>query len=1191
MKTITIDGNGAAAHAAYAFSQIAVVYPITPSSPMAEYVDEWSHAGRHNLFEEKVVTTQMQSEAGVAGALHGALSAGALASTFTSSQGLLLMIPDLYKTAGELLPAVLHVAARTVATHALCIFGDHSDVTAVRQTGVTMLCSSSVQEAADLAIVAHLTALLTSLPVLHFFDGFRTSHEYSKIQVFDEKDGYAELKPLLKELGFHEKADEFRARALAPERPIVRGTTQNPDVFFQNRERANPYYAAVPETVKKVMNALFKYTGRAYRPFDYFGAVNAALVVVAMGSSTEVLEETIVRGNAQGKRYGLIKVRLYRPFDVSSFLAVLPKTCKKIAVLDRTKEAGSVGEPLYLDVCAALKEGGLEKLTVVGGRYGLGQKDFTPACAQAVFANLLKSNPKHPFTVGITDDVTHLSLPLPPVKRRQTEMLECKFYAFGSDGTVGANKETVKLVGANTDLFAQAYFVYDSKKSGGITVSHLRFSPKPIKAEYLVEDADFIACHLSTYAQTLDMFSSLKRGGTFLLNTDVTTTEELELLLPARARKTLYEKRAKLYLIDANAIAEKSGLRGKSSAVLQAAFFALNPTLIPYPAALRLLKDSAKKRFARKGEKTVKSNLNAIEQAEKGLRLIKLPTRWKYAETDETAPADRPENAEDFFSCVARPVLSLNGNDLPVSAFNADGSMPTDTAKREKRGVALSVPLWNPDTCIQCTLCALSCPHACIRPFLIKEDAPAPEFFRTRPALQAAGYKFRIQVSSLDCMGCGVCSEVCPVNRKTLSTAQKTSEKPDESKQAIVMTLADELPENERAGWNFSQTLSAPPPETFQKMNEIKRSQFSQPLFEFSGACAGCGETPYLKILTQLFGKRMVIANATGCSSIYGGTYPTCPYAKAPDGRGPAWANSLFEDNAEFGFGIHLAYKTRRNALKTRLKSYLKTQTDEKTLAAANAWLNTYDDGEANEPHARALLSLLQQKRDKATKALLKDGDEFIKKSVWTVGGDGWAYDIGYGGLDHVLSSGEDVNILVLDSETYSNTGGQLSKATPLGAVTKFAVGGKRTPKKELGRIFLSYGNVYVAQCALGYDPAQFIKALREAESYKGPSIVICYATCIAHGFEMKNSQAEQRKAVECGHWQVYRYDPLCRTNPNAPFTLDQKPPVSPLTDFLNGEIRFASLKVTSSDDFPVVQAQAEKHAERKTAFYKNLSD
>ncbi len=1195
MKKVILDGNAAAAHAAYAFSQLAVIYPITPSSPMAECVDEWSAAGRKNLFGEKTATVQMQSEGGVAGALHGALSAGAATVSFTSSQGLLLMLPDLYKLAGELLPTVVHVAARSIATHALCIFGDHSDVMACRQTGAAMLCSASVQESADLAVTSHLAAYKTSLPFLHFFDGFRTSHELSTAQIFDEKNGYEELSPILQELNFESDLARFRARSLNPEHPVQRGTAQNPDVFFQNRERANPAYENAPAIVQRVMNVFSKHVGRTYKLFDYVGDPDAESVIVAMGSATETIEEYI-RADKQGSRYGLIKVRLYRPFSADAFLSALPAACKRLAILDRTKESGSVGEPLYTDICALLKERKRANVTVIGGRYGLGSKEFTPTMVGAIFKNLQSETLKNHFTVGIVDDVTHTSLPLENPVHLSTKERAYKFYGFGSDGTVSAVKSTAKLVGAHTDLYAQAYFVYDSKKSGGITISHLRFSPNQIKSPYLIEEADFIACHSAAYVRRYDMLSQLKEGGVFLLNSPAKNARQLEQLLPPHARKTLAEKKANLFVIAADEIARNCGISGKTSLVLQTAFFTLNAYLIPTNHSLALLKESVKSRFSKKGQRTVEANLRAIDEAKNALLEIPIPASWNQ-EPDPAIPAELTTCAapsmrtgDPFFDEVAIPIRDLRGDQLPVSAFSADGSVPTDTAKHEKRGVALFLPRWQQENCIQCTQCSFVCPHACIRPVLLTEDVTVPDNFPTKPALQANGYRFKIQLSPQDCMGCGVCAQVCPANRKAVATAEKNNAPLDESKLALNMKKAEEIAEQESSNWQFSRMISPPPQAILEKMPAVKRSQFRTPLFEFSGACAGCGETPYIKVLTQLFGEDMIIANATGCSSIYGGTFPTCPYAKTSNGNGPAWANSLFEDNAEFGLGIRLAYNARRNQLRAQLQRYEKTASTQ-LKNAIEAWSNSFSNViKSKETTAQLLPLLTAKKQEKEVQEILAQADCLSEKSVWIVGGDGWAYDIGYGGLDHVLASGENVNVLVLDSETYSNTGGQVSKATPLGAVAKFALQGKRLAKKDLGLPFLSYGYVYVAQCAMGADQAQLLKALQEAESYHGPSLVICYSPCIAQGLEMKNSQAEQKRAVDCGHWHLYRYDPLRRTNPNTPFTLDSKAPTTPLPDFLNSEIRFSSLRVTAPNAVEEVERLSILAQQRKTKILTALS-
>ena len=1099
MKRMTMDGNAAASYVSYAFSELAVIYPITPSSPMAELADKWQAQDKPNLFGQVPKVVQMQSESGVAGALHGCLTAGALATTYTCSQGLLLMIPDMYKIAGELLPTVVHVSARAIATHALSIFGDHQDVMATRQTGFAMLASSSVQECMDLALVAHLATLKTSVPFLHFFDGFRTSHELCKIEVVDEE----EMRSLLDD----EDIERFRARALTPENPVCRGTTQNPDIYFQNRESANAYYAAVPNLVQNVMDEVAKITKRAYHVFDYFGNPRAKYVAVLMGSGGSTMEETVEKMYKNGEEVGVIKVRLYRPFDGKRLRAVLPKTCQKIAVLDRTKEPGSLGEPLYLDVCAALKENGLSHIQVFGGRYGLGSKEFRPSMCYAVFQNLRSDNPQNHFTVGIHDDLTHTSLDFStPYITEPEDVLSCKFYGLGSDGTVGANKNSIKIIGNHTDLYVQGYFVYDSRKSGGATISHLRFGHTPIRSAYLVQHPDFVACHDPSYLTRYDMISDMKEDGRVLLNCPWTGLGELNAYLPPSFKKILAQKRLSLYVIDGTKIANEVGLSGRTSVIMQAAFFLLHPSILPYEKAIEHLKAELSSVFASKGEEVVKRNFTAIDRTKDALLKIDYPESW--ATSQEGAPM-LASSQDDYFRTFIHPVLSLKGDELPTSAFRADGSVPTGTTKLEKHGMPYLLPKWIVENCIQCGQCSFVCPHACIRPFVLQEDAEKPQSFVTKPAIGIKNAQFRIQVSPHDCMGCGVCANTCPAKEK-----------------ALVMTRADELMPSAGANWEFSQTI--PPIDTSVfKRNTVKGIQFHPSLFEFSYACSGCGETPYIKVLTQLFGEKMLIANATGCSSIYGGSAPTCPYTKNREGRGPAWANSLFEDNAEFGLGMRLAQEMRG-------------QTD---------------------------------------------------KSVWIVGGDGWAYDIGFGGLDHVLASGANVNVLVLDSEVYSNTGGQTSKATPVGAVARFAVNGKSVKKKNLALMAMSYGYVYVAQVSMGANMQQLLNALTEAESYDGPSLVIAYAPCIAHGVNLSKCMEEERRAVESGYWQLFRFNPALEKTGKNPFVLDNKAPMVEFTDFLMGENRFASLKNSDPERAEKLFHEGEQDSKKRLAFYRKLHD
>ena len=1175
MTKMTIDGNTAASHVAYAFSEVAAIYPITPSSPMAESADEWATQGRVNMWGQKLRIAEMQSEGGAAGAVHGSLSAGALTTTYTASQGLLLMIPNMYKISGELLPMVMHVSARALAAHSLNIFGDHQDVMACRQTGFAMIAGCSVQEVMDLALVAHLSTLRARVPFINFFDGFRTSHEVSKIDVID----YAEMKAIFDKKGLDKDVAAFRARALNPEHPIQRGTAQNGDTYFQNRETANSYYNATPAIVQEMMDEVSALTGRSYHLFDYVGAPDAEEVIVIMGSGAETVEESINKLNAQGKKYGLIKVRLYRPFVTDAFVAAIPKSCKKIAVLDRTKEPGSLGEPLYLDVCTALLEKGLKKIDVVGGRYGLGSKEFNPSMVLSVYKNLEQKNPKNHFTVGIYEDVTNSSLDFSEkFDAAPAGSTSCKFYGLGSDGTVGANKNSIKIIGDHTDMYAQAYFFYDSKKSGGITVSHLRFGKTPIQSEYLIDAADFIACHNPSYVIRYDMVSDLKEGGSFLLNAPWTTVEELEANLPAKVKNMLAKKKANLYVIDAISIAAKLGLRGRTNTILQSAFFLINEQIMPYTEAVDLMKKMAYKSFARKGDAVVQMNYNAIDSAKEHLVKIDIPASW----ATTTEGADMIKLADnDYFKNVVAPILALEGDKLPSSAFNADGSVPTGTTKFEKRGVAVNVPKWVKENCVQCNQCSFVCPHACIRPALVADGADKPESFETKPALGVKSYGFRMQVSPLDCMGCGVCADVCPGMK---------------GNKALVMTPFAELEVVEAKNWDYAVEL----PEvdlSEVKMADVKKSQFTPSLFEFSGACAGCGETPYVKVVTQLFGDRMIIANATGCSSIYGGSSPTCPYTVNKQGHGPAWANSLFEDNAEFGYGMNLAYKARRATLKdkvAKLAEVWKDYADGK--AACEAWIADMDDAEGSKKAAAALVKCCEEckdcgcEADALVKEILADKDCLVKKSFWIIGGDGWAYDIGYGGLDHVLASGEDVNVLVLDTEVYSNTGGQASKSTPIGAVAKFASSGKRVKKKDLGMIAATYGYVYVAQCAMGADKNQLVKALKEAEAYHGPSLIICYAPCINHGINMSKSQSEEKAAVDCGYWQLYRYNPELAEKGENPFTLDSKDPTGDYQAFILGETRYASLKKTQPAVAEELFKETEESSKARLAGYKKMA-
>ena len=1160
MTKITIDGNTAASHVAYAFSDVAAIYPITPSSPMAEIADEWGAAGRKNLFGQQIKIAEMQSEAGAAGAVHGSLVGGALTTTFTASQGLLLMIPNMYKIAGEMLPCVFHVSARALAAHALSIFGDHQDVMACRQTGFALLASNSVQEAMDLALVAHLSTLEAKVPFLHFFDGFRTSHEVSKIDAID----YADMAKLLKT----EYVDEFRRRALNPEHPQLQGTAQNPDIYFQNREAANKYYMATPAIVEKYMKQVSKLTGREYHLFDYVGAPDADKVIILMGSGADAAEETVNYLTRRGEKVGVLKVRLYRPFSAERFVRALPKTVKKIAVLDRTKEAGSLGEPLYLDVVTALSETGkLRGKVVVGGRYGLGSKEFTPSMINAVYKNLDSEKPMNHFTVGINDDVTRTSLAIDEMIDVAPEgTTRCKFYGLGSDGTVGANKNSIKIIGDHTDLYAQGYFEYDSKKSGGITISHLRFGKSPIKSSYLIDQAEFIACHNSSYVTRYDMLGEAKEGGTFLLNCSWSDSE-LEKELPAFVKNQIAQKHLKFYTIDGLKIAKESGSAKSTNMVMQAAFFKL-ANIIPYEEAEKYMKAAVLKTYGKKGEKVVNANNAAIENAIKGLHEVKVPAEW--ATTDKGAAL--PEVTDNqYYESFIRPIIAQKGNTLPVSAFNVSGVVPTGTTKFEKRGIAVEVPVWQSENCIQCNQCSLVCPHACIRPVLIDENEKTPDGFVTKPATGVKGAKYRIQVSPLDCTGCGSCANVCPAKQK-----------------ALVMTPADKV--NETENWEFAEKVRQV--ESGLNKFSVKGSQFEQPLFEFSGACAGCGETPYVKLITQLFGDRMVIANATGCSSIYGGSAPTCPYTTNKDGHGPAWANSLFEDNAEFGFGINLAYLQRRNKVTDLLNQVLEIGTA-KMKVAAKLWLDNKFDAEGSKKAAQAVKTeIIENARGKVrpiANELAKMEDCLVKKSVWIFGGDGWAYDIGYGGLDHVLASGEDVNVLVLDTEVYSNTGGQASKASPTGAVAKFAAAGKRIKKKDLGMMAMSYGYVYVAQVGMGANMNQLVKAVSEAEAYHGPSLIIAYAPCINHGIDMSNPQQIIKEAVDCGYWQLYRYNPALAEEGKNPFIMDSKEPTGSYQEFLCKETRYTSLLKTKPEIAEKLFERAEEEAKERVKKYQHL--
>ena len=1145
----TMDGNNAAAWASYPFTEVAAIYPITPSSVMAEHTDEWSAKGQTNIFGTPVKVTEMQSEAGAAGAVHGSLSAGALTTTYTASQGLLLMIPNMYKIAGELLPCVIHVSARCVASHALNIFGDHSDVYACRQTGFAMLCSSNVQEVMDLATVAHLSTIKGRVPFLHFFDGFRTSHEIQKIEVWDKAD-VAEMVDM-------DAVEAFRKRALNPEHPVLHGTAQNGDIFFQAREACNPYYDAIPGIVEDYMAKVNAKAGTNYQLFNYYGAPDATHVIVAMGSVCDTIEETIDYLNAnEGTKLGLVKVRLYRPFVADKLIAAIPDTCQQISVLDRTKEPGSLGEPLYLDVVAALKGSKFHDLPVASGRYGLGSKDTTPAQIKAVFWNASwKDEFKSRFTLGIEDDVTNLSLKTEgKLDSAPAGTTACKFWGLGADGTVGANKNSIKIIGDHTDLYAQAYFAYDSKKSGGVTVSHLRFGKTPIKSTYLINQADFVACHNESYISKYDMVSDIKPGGTFLLNCQW-DAKDLEKHLPGQVKRYIAQNDIKFYTINGVKIGKEVGLGTRINTVLQSAFFKLSG-ILPIEDAVKYMKDAATASYSRKGDAIVKMNHDAIDAGYQQVVEVKVPAAWKKAkDTAMGMPKAKCANKtlQDFVNNIQIPCNEQKGDTLPVSAFShmADGTFPQGSAAFEKRGIAVDVPAWNNQNCIQCNFCSYVCPHAVIRPVVMTdaELKKAPKLAKEKaiPMTGMPGYNFVMTMSALDCTGCGSCVNVCPGKKgeKALS----------------MMPLETQLAEQEV--FNYGLTLDEKP-EVAAKFKEttVKGSQFKQPYLEFSGACAGCGETPYAKLVTQLFGERMYIANATGCSSIWGGSAPSTPYTTNKAGKGPSWGNSLFEDNAEYGYGMYLAQKTLRNRVIGKVEELEKTTKSAALKKAIEGYLSTADNGAENGAATDALVAALKKAKTKAADEILKDADFLRKKSMWIFGGDGWAYDIGFSGLDHVIASGEDVNIFVFDTEVYSNTGGQSSKSTPTGAIAQFAAAGKEVKKKDLAGIAMSYGYVYVAHISMGADMNQCIKAIAEAEAYPGPSLIIAYAPCINHGIKggMKIAQTEEKKAVECGYWHLYRYNPTLKLEGKNPFTLDSKAPTKDYKEFLMGEVRYNSL-------------------------------
>ncbi|WP_460288197.1 pyruvate:ferredoxin (flavodoxin) oxidoreductase [Clostridium sp. CTA-7] len=1166
-KMKTMDGNTAAAHISYAFTEVAAIFPITPSSPMAEHVDEWVAQGRKNIFGQPVKVMEMQSEAGAAGAVHGSLQAGALTTTYTASQGLLLMIPNMYKIAGEMLPTVFHVSARALATSSLSIFGDHQDVMAARQTGFAMLAEGSVQEVMDLAAVAHLTSIKTRIPFMNFFDGFRTSHEIQKIEVLE----YDELAKLVD----YDALDAFRKRALNPNHPVTRGTAQNPDIYFQTRESVNRFYEDIPEVVESYMAEITKLTGREYHCFDYYGAPDADRVIVTMGSSTDVAEETIDYLTSKGEKVGVVKVRLYRPFSTERLLKVIPATVKSIAVLDRTKEPGSIGEPLYLDIKSAFY-GRENAPVIVGGRYGLGSKDPNPAHIASVYANLASENPKDGFTIGIVDDVTNTSLEISgDIDATPEGTKACKFWGLGSDGTVGANKSAIKIIGDHTDMYAQGYFAYDSKKSGGITVSHLRFGKKQIKSPYLVDKADFIACHNQAYVYKYDVLEGLKKNGKFLLNT-IWTPEEVNEKLPASMKRYIAENNIDFYTLNAVKIAQEIGLGGRINMIMQAAFFKI-ANIIPVEDAVKYLKDAVVKSYGKKGEKVVNMNNAAIDKGVESVVKIEVPADWKNA-ADE-AKEDR-NDIPDFIKNIVEPINAQKGFDLPVSAFDGmeDGTFMAGTAAYEKRGIAINVPEWQQDKCIQCNQCAYVCPHAVIRPFLLNENEKenAPESMKIVPAKALKTEEptfYTIGVTPLDCTGCGNCAQVCPAPGK-----------------ALIMKPMDTQEEQIEA-WDYAVKDVAPKKNPMNK-NTVKGSQFEQPLFEFSGACAGCGETPYAKLVTQLFGDRMMIANATGCSSIWGGSVPATPYTVNNEGHGPAWANSLFEDNAEFGLGMFLGVKAIRERIADNMKKALEVETSEDVKAVLQDWLDHMNSGEGTRDRGNRVLATLENVDADYAREILKDKEFLVKRSQWIFGGDGWAYDIGYGGLDHVLASGEDVNVLVFDTEIYSNTGGQSSKSTPTAAIAKFAASGKRTKKKDLGMMAMTYGYVYVAQISMGADKNQTLKAIAEAEAYDGPSLIIAYAPCISHGIKngMANSQDEAKKAVESGYWGLYRYNPSLIGTKN-PFSLDSKEPKSSFREFLMGEVRYASLAKAFPEAAEALFEKTEKDAMERLANYKRLAE
>jgi len=1169
IKTETMDGNKAAATAAYAFTEVASIYPITPSTPIAEGVEEWSAHGKKNIFGQPVRVVEMQSEAGAAAAMRGALQSGVLASTFTASQGLLLMIPSLYKMAGELLPGVLHVTARSIATHALSIFGDHQDVMACRQTGAALLASSNVQEVMDFGIIAHLSAIKSRIPFIHFFDGFRTSHEYQKIEVVDAEQ--------LINLIDMQAVREFRNRALNPEHPVIRGTTQNPDIYFQQRESANPFYNALPGIVEDYLKQFEMQTGRKYSLYDYYGAPDAERIIVAMGSVCDTVDETVDYLAAKGEKVGSVRVHLYRPFATDRFIAAIPQSVKRIAVLDRTKENGATGEPLYLDVVNTLRD--RKDVSIVGGRYGLSSKDTRPSQILAVFNNLKQPKPKDRFTIGIVDDVTHTSLPEEnDVDTTPDGTISCKIWGLGSDGTVGSNKTAIKIIGDHTDMYVQGYFSYDSKKSGGTTVSHLRFGPKPLRSPYLVYSADYIACHNTSFIYQYDLLKGIKEKGTFVLVCPW-DADEIGEKLPAALKRDIANKKVSFYIIDAMKIASEAGLGNRINMVMQSVFFKL-AGVIPYEDAVVHLKDSIQKMYGKKGSDIVSMNREAVDRAVDGLKKVEVPDSWEDAKDDgQTA-----DNYPDFVKNIQIPMARHEGDELPVSAFIGmeDGSFPPGTTAYEKRGIAPQLPEWQIDKCIQCGQCSFICPHSTIRPFLLDESEiqRKPDAFKTKNAVGKGleNLQFRIQVSPLDCTGCGNCADICPAKGK-----------------ALIMKPAETEIQAESDNWEFAMTLTQKNDLAGKKT--VKGSQFARPYLEFNGACPGCGEPEYIKLLTQLFGGRMMISNATGCSSIWGASAPSIAYTTDARGRGPAWINPLFEDAAEFGLGMQLGIKQiREKMIKTAIRLIESEDLNGSLKTALQRWVESAYNGELSRQTSGELVEILEQTdldKDKGLRFLLENRDFLVKKSVWAIGGDGWAYDIGYGGIDHVLSTGEDINIFVMDTELYSNTGGQCSKSTPTASVAKLAASGKKTKKKDLGLMAMCYGNVYVAQIAMGADINQTLKAISEAEQYNGPSLIIAYAPCVSHGIKtgMGTSLMQEKRAVEAGYWHLYRYNPMLKKEGKNPFRLDSKEPKTDFKEFIKGEVRYSQLMNVFPNLAPDLYEAAAQNAAERYERYKKLAE